>query len=155
MQTAKSRKGFSNNGENIMPQSKPQNQALRLLGLCQNADHDIWLQPNRANGEIYILLAEATETTDEMWASVQFTANISLDGQGDDYIDGYRYQYADVWISDVYDLKWQIVQIEAPEYNNIFEPTESEKQEIVELINEFIVEQELTIGEVKEFYADY
>lgn len=143
MQTVKSRKGFSNTGANIMPQLNPQNQAP-ILGLSQKPDNDIWLQSNRVQGEIYIVLDEETATKDEEFSRIQFTANISLDGQDDDYIDGYRYQHADVWIADIYGLKWQILDVEAPEYNNIFEPTDSQKDEIADIIKEFIFAQEIS-----------
>lgn len=44
---------------------------LQLIGLSANADHE--LDVSAGKGLIYVTLAEETDTTDEVWASIAYS----------------------------------------------------------------------------------
>lgn len=133
-----------------MPQTTQQNQPLQILGLSQQADHTINITPQHAQGEIYLVLKEETDTQDEAWVEIKFTANINLDSCPDEYIDGYRYEQADVWIEDVYSIEWQVGMIDTN--GEPYAPITGEQ--INDIIKEFILAQPITLRQVQEYYAD-
>lgn len=130
-------------------------QALSVLGLSKNADHEIKITPEEAEGIIYITLSEETAEESEAWAKVAFTAGIVLEYTNDEYMDGYQYIFAGADICDIYNLNWKITKVDAVEHKNIFEPTDEDKAKITDIIQRHLFEQEITMQQVKDYYEDY
>jgi hypothetical protein len=95
---------------------------------------------NFAQAGLLIKLADETETLDEAWAFVEFSADIIIDYCPAEYDDGYMVHGDGYELERVYPPSWHIVEMEALDHANTWTPTDEDKAKIVELIYEAIGE---------------